>query len=149
MVKDHSVQQAQFLSSNHRAVLSWCNKALTFIELDNVIRQGFNVSFLVHHFVNSLLWQKCWGSRKRSHLSTLERFSTFCHTLQICTCSTPSRYNQDWSLLSACVQFQHYSLYCFGVIIDLQNLVKIKSAPWLFLVVYVFNCFRLGAKRGS
>jgi hypothetical protein len=60
-VKEHSVQQAQFLLSNHRVVLPWCTKALAFIELkvDNVISQGFNVSFSVHHFVNSLLWQKC------------------------------------------------------------------------------------------
>jgi hypothetical protein len=32
-------------------------------------------------------------------------------------------------LLCACVQFQHYSLHCFGVNVDLHKLVKIKDVP--------------------
>jgi hypothetical protein len=37
-VKEHCVQEAQFLSSNHHVVLPWCAQALAFIELpvDNV-----------------------------------------------------------------------------------------------------------------
>jgi hypothetical protein len=30
------------------------------------------------------------------------------------------------------VQFQHYSLHCFGISVELQNLVKIKGVPSLF-----------------
>jgi hypothetical protein len=60
-VKEHSVQQAQFLSSNHCVVLSWRTQALAFIELqvDNVNRQGFNVSLAVLQFVRILMWPKC------------------------------------------------------------------------------------------
>jgi hypothetical protein len=32
-------------------------------------------------------------------------------------------------MLCACVQFQHYSWHCFGIIVALQNLVKIKGVP--------------------
>jgi hypothetical protein len=56
-VKEHCVQKAQFLSSNHHVVLPWCAQALAFIELpvDNVNRQDFNVSFAVHLSVKNLL----------------------------------------------------------------------------------------------
>jgi hypothetical protein len=59
--------EAQFLLSNHRVVLPWCTHALAFIELPvhNVKSQDFHVSLVVHLFVKNLLWQKCWGSRKR------------------------------------------------------------------------------------
>jgi hypothetical protein len=48
---------------------------------------------------------------------TFERFSTLCllsHTLEL-----KVEHNQGRSLLCACVQFQHYSLLCFGVSVDL------------------------------
>jgi hypothetical protein len=56
-VKEHCVQQAQFLSTNHRVVLPWCTQALAFIELpvDNVDSQDFNVSFAVLLSVRNLL----------------------------------------------------------------------------------------------
>jgi hypothetical protein len=56
-VKEHCVQQAQFLSTNHHVVLSWCAQALAFIELtvDNVNSQDFNVSFAVLLSVRNLL----------------------------------------------------------------------------------------------
>jgi hypothetical protein len=56
-VKEHAVQQAQFLLSSHRVVF-WCTKAIE-LPVDNVISHGFNVPFSVHHFVKSLPWQKC------------------------------------------------------------------------------------------
>jgi hypothetical protein len=75
-----SAQQAQFQSSNHH-VWPWCTQALAFTELpvDNVNRQGFNVSPAVHHFVRNSLWKKNAGSRKRSHFSLFERVLTVCH----------------------------------------------------------------------
>jgi hypothetical protein len=90
--------------TSHRVVLPCCTQAVTFIELpvDNDYSQGFNGSLAVHLFVRNLLWQRSWGSRKRSHFST-------CHTLHSCTCSTPSRYNQGQSLCS--MQLEHSSLY--------------------------------------
>jgi hypothetical protein len=50
-VKEHTVQQAQFLSSNHRLVYPWCIHSLGFSELpvDNVNSQGINASLAVHH----------------------------------------------------------------------------------------------------
>jgi hypothetical protein len=60
-----SVQQSQFLLSNHCVILSWCTQDLGFIELpvndDN--SQSFYISLSVHHFVRNLLWQKCRGRR--------------------------------------------------------------------------------------
>jgi hypothetical protein len=52
---EHSLQQAQLLSSNHRVVLPWCTQALAFIDLpaDNVTSQYLNGSFAVHHFVKT------------------------------------------------------------------------------------------------
>jgi hypothetical protein len=60
-VKEHCVQQAQFLSSSHRVVLPWRTQPQIFIELpvDNVTSQDFDVSFAVHLFVRNLLEQKC------------------------------------------------------------------------------------------
>jgi hypothetical protein len=48
-VKEHCVQKAQSLSSNHY-VLPWCAQALAFIELpvDNINSQDFNFSLAVH-----------------------------------------------------------------------------------------------------
>jgi hypothetical protein len=40
--------------------------------------------------------------------------------------------NKFLSLLCACVQFQHYSLHCFDVSVDVQKLVKNKGVPLLF-----------------
>jgi hypothetical protein len=60
-------------------------------------------------------------------------FLTLCHTLQSCTRSTPSHYNEGWNLLCICVQFQHSGLHWFGSNVNLQNLVKITGVPWLFL----------------
>jgi hypothetical protein len=54
-------------------------------------------------------------------------------TLQIWTWSIPSRCNQGWSLLCAWVLLQLYVLHCFGISVDLQNLVKIKGVPLHFL----------------
>jgi hypothetical protein len=56
-IKEHCVQQAQFLFSNHRVVLPWCAQVLAFIELpvDSVNSQVFNVSFAVHLSVRNLL----------------------------------------------------------------------------------------------
>jgi hypothetical protein len=60
-VKEHFVQQPQFLLFNLRVVLPWCTQALAFIELsvDNVNSEGFNVSLAKHHYVRIFMWQKC------------------------------------------------------------------------------------------
>jgi hypothetical protein len=109
-VKEHSVQQLQFLSSNHRVVLPWCTQALTFIELpmDNVNSRGFNVSLAKHHFARTSFVAKMLRKQRTSF--NFERFSMLCHTLQNSTWSTPNRCNKGRSLLCACVQFQDYSL---------------------------------------
>jgi hypothetical protein len=59
------------LSFCHPTILLFCPgapKPWLFIEipLDNVYSPGFNFSLAVRHFVRNMLWQKCWGSRKRS-----------------------------------------------------------------------------------
>jgi hypothetical protein len=68
------------------------------------------------------LSETCCGKNvkaaKSCHIFQHKRFSSLCHTLQGCTCSTPSRYNRSWSLLCACVQFHHSTLNCFGGGID-------------------------------
>jgi hypothetical protein len=58
-VKEHSVQQALLLSSNHPVVWPCCTQARAFIELplEYVNSQGFNVSVAVHNLTESkLLW---------------------------------------------------------------------------------------------
>jgi hypothetical protein len=95
----------KLLSFNHCVVLPCSTQAFIEFPLGNVNSQRSNVSPAVHHVVRNLLWRKCWGSRKRSHFSTRERFSMLCHTLQINTCSIPSCCNQDQSLLCAISAF--------------------------------------------
>jgi hypothetical protein len=66
-VKEHSVQQAQFLSSNHHVVLPWCTQARAFIELlvDVVNSQGFNgLKFPVLLFIRNLLKAKMQRQQK-------------------------------------------------------------------------------------
>jgi hypothetical protein len=77
-VKEHSVHEAQFLSSNHR-VLPWCTQALAFIEslVVNINSQDFNVSLAVHHVVRNLLWQKMLRQQKTVTFFSRERFSEF------------------------------------------------------------------------
>jgi hypothetical protein len=104
--------------------------------VDNVSSQGFNVSLAVHYFVINLLWQKCC-SKNQSNFSTRERFSTLCHTLQCCKCSTPIRCNECQCLLCACGQFQY--LAC--TVLAEASIYKIAWKSRLFLnfswVVYV------------
>jgi hypothetical protein len=102
----------------YRVVLLWCTQIVAFIEVpvDNVITQGYNVPLSEHPFVKNLLRQKCWGSTKWSHLSTFERFSTLCHTLQ----STPRPYYKK-KLQIACAQFEHSSLLSSGRIVTIHT----------------------------
>jgi hypothetical protein len=115
---------------------------LLSFQFDNINSQGLNVSLSVHRFVTNLLWWKCWGSRKQTHFKSRAFFNALSHTPVFCMCSTPSRYIKGWSLLCACVQFQRFSLHCFGSSVDLQNLVKIKGVPWLIVSsVYVLYMY--------
>jgi hypothetical protein len=64
--KEHFVQQAQFLLSNHRVVSPWCTQVLAFIELpmDNENSRAFKVSLAKHQFVRKNLWQKILRHQK-------------------------------------------------------------------------------------
>jgi hypothetical protein len=91
-VEEHSVQQPQFYVVQPSCCFTLVQShALAFIELqvENGASQSFNVSPGVHHYGRNLLWPKMLRQKK-----TVTFFSTLYHTLQSCTCSTPSRYNQ-------------------------------------------------------
>jgi hypothetical protein len=59
-----------------------------------------HASFCQKLAMAKMLWQQ-----KPVTIFHLWAFLTLCHTLQSCTHSTPSHYNQGWSLLCACFQF--------------------------------------------
>jgi hypothetical protein len=71
---------------------------------------------------------KMLAAEKWSHLSTFERFSTLCHTLQSCTCSTPSCYNQGW-IKSADCAVTAFSLALFRQYRLFTKSWKIKGVP--------------------
>jgi hypothetical protein len=128
----NTVQQAQFLPSNHSVVLPWCTQGLGFVELTvaNVNSQGFNVLFSVHHFVRNLLWQKSWGYQETVAFFNLWAFfNALSHIPRLHVELLQSRLKFG----CACVQFQYFSFQCLGSSDDLHNLVEINDVPWHFL----------------
>jgi hypothetical protein len=111
--------------------LRWCIQALGFIELpvDNVNSQGFYVSLSVHCLVINLLWQNAEAAENGlifQLVSVFQRSVTHSRGARVAHQAVT---NQGWSLLCACVQFQHSSLHFLGIGINIQNLVKIKGVP--------------------
>jgi hypothetical protein len=114
------------------------NPWLLLLLVDNVDSPFSNVSHAMHRLVKSLLWQKCCGSRKRSKISTCERF-------KLSVTHTPELHVQHTKPLKikdrvCCVRVCNFSILAWSV----MKAASIYPILWesrvfldLFWVVYV------------